>query len=194
LSFDGPGSFTVDVQAETAVSRAGAPTESIRPLRLGHVAFKMSSVDKATRFFTEILDFRVSDWMGDFFVFLRCGPEPPHGQFPQQSETAHAHIAFQLKDVSHIRDACDFLGRKRIALIWGPGRHGPGHNIFTYHRDPDGQIIELYAEIDQMSDEALGYFDPRPWHEDSPQRPKVWEPGLSTSNIWGIPGPQSFRE
>jgi len=31
-------------------------------------------------------------------------------------------------------------------------------------------------------DEELGYFDPRPWHQDRPQRPKVWTiPGAS---IW----------
>jgi hypothetical protein len=25
-----------------------------------------------------------------------------------------------------------------------------------------------------MHDEELGYFEPRPWHQDRPQRPKVW--------------------
>ena len=51
---------------------------------------------------------------------------------------------------------------------------GIGHNLFTYHRGPNGLITELFAELDQMKDEALGYFDPRPWHEDRPQRPKQW--------------------
>jgi hypothetical protein len=30
------------------------------------------------------------------------------------------------------------------------------------------------VELDQVLDEELGYFDPRPWHSDRPQRPKVW--------------------
>jgi len=32
----------------------------------------------------------------------------------------------------------------------------------TYHQDAAGQIIELFAELDRMSDESLGYFDPKP--------------------------------
>jgi hypothetical protein len=43
-----------------------------------------------------------------------------------------------------------------------------------------------------MKDEALGYFDPRPWHRDQPQRPKVWDP--KQSNMWGPPPtPDFFR-
>jgi hypothetical protein len=45
-----------------------------------------------------------------------------------------------------------------------------------------------------MTNEEAGYFDPRPWHEDNPQRPKVSMPGPFVSNSWGIPTPQSFRE
>jgi hypothetical protein len=38
--------------------------------------------------------------------------------------------------------------------------------------------------MDQMFDEDLGFFEPRPWHQDRPQRPKVW--GDDTrSNWWG---------
>ena len=34
--------------------------------------------------------------------------------------------------------------------------------------------------------EELGYFEPRPWHRDQPQRPKVWAKDPSASNLWGI--------
>ena len=75
-------------------------------------------------------------------------------------------------------------------LIWGPGRHGPGHNVFTYHRNPDDQIVELFTELDKMLDENLGYFDPRPWHRDRPQKPKVWR-GLPR-DIWGTPPTREY--
>jgi hypothetical protein len=41
-----------------------------------------------------------------------------------------------------------------------------------------------------MKDESLGYFDPRPWHRDRPQRPKVWKRGESP--IWGLPPHPDF--
>jgi hypothetical protein len=39
--------------------------------------------------------------------------------------------------------------------------------------------------MDQMSDERLGYFDPRPWHQDRPQVPKVW-PKDTLRSYWGF--------
>ena len=69
--------------------------------------------------------------------------------------------------------ACDHLSLNGYKLLWGPGRHGIGHNLFAYHRAPNGLITELFAQLDQMN-EALGHFEPRPWHRDRPQKPKVW--------------------
>jgi hypothetical protein len=37
-----------------------------------------------------------------------------------------------------------------------------------------------------MKDESLGYFEPRPWHRDHPQRPKTWQ-GKEGGVIWGPP-------
>ena len=68
------------------------------------------------------------------------------------------HIAFELKDWAHIQAACDFLGLNKMPLIWGPGRHGPGHNIYTYHRNPDDQIVEMFTELDKMLDEVARLF------------------------------------
>ena len=32
--------------------------------------------------------------------------------------------------------ACDYLSLNGYKLLWGPGRHGIGHNLFAYHRAP----------------------------------------------------------
>jgi len=101
------------------------------------------------------------------------------------------HMAFELKDFIHLQNSCDLFGQKKIPIIWGPLRHGPGHNIAAYHRNPDDQVIELFCELDQMKDEELGYFEPRPWHQDTPQRPKTWVAGKT--NIWGPPPGPDFN-
>ena len=79
----------------------------------------------------------------------------------------------------------DHLGKNGFRLHWGPGRHGPGHNLFTYHKDPDGNTIELFTQLDIIHDEAKGYWEPRPWHETYPQYPRTWEVDIATVNIWG---------
>jgi catechol 2,3-dioxygenase-like lactoylglutathione lyase family enzyme len=166
----------------------------VRPQKLGHACYFVRDVQATTEFY-EQLGFRWSDWMGDFFVFLRCNADH-HALNLLRSENNKRlhHIGWELRDWANIQTACDWLARNDYPLVWGPGRHGPGHNLFTYHRDPDGNVVELFAELDLMLDESLGYFDPRPWHHDFPQRPKVWTPGPRVPNSWGPMPPEGFLE
>jgi hypothetical protein len=34
--------------------------------------------------------------------------------------------------------------------VWGPGRHGPGSNLYFYMRDPWNSIIEYFADMDYI--------------------------------------------
>lgn len=85
----------------------------------------------------------------------------------------------------HLRDTVDRVTDFGARLEWGIGRHGPGHNIFSYHRDAAGNLVEVFTEIDVVLDEESGAFDPRPWHEDSPQMPKRWDFSPDVANKWG---------
>jgi catechol 2,3-dioxygenase-like lactoylglutathione lyase family enzyme len=193
VAFDGPEEICIEIAPERIGSGERSP-KGVAPNRLGHVAFNVLDPKAAADFFVDVLGFRVSDWMGDFFAFLRCGPDHHTVNLLRGQRRKMHHVAFEARDWDHIKQACDLLGERGYPLVWGPGRHGIGHNIFIYHLTPDGQIMELYAELDQMLDETLGAFDPRPWHRDKPQRPKVWTPGPDASNQWGIPTPDRFRD
>lgn len=167
------------------------PVGGVAPHKLGHVAFLVPDAKAISDFYVEALGFRVSDWIEDYFAFLRCGPDHHTLNFISGTGTFMHHFAFELHDWGHLQKACDTLARHERPLIWGPGRHGVGHNVFVYHRDPDDHIIEFFAEMDQMKDEALGYFEPRPWHHDHPQRPKVWERKYA-GMTWGPPPTADF--
>ena len=157
----------------------------IMPLKLGHVAYRVDDVQKVVSFYTDVLGFRVSDWHGDTFAFLRCGPDHHSVNFVFDEVPQLHHIAFEVKDWAEIQKACEWLAKNGIRLVWGPGRHIIGHNVAIYHRNADKVRVEFFTEMDQMKDEALGYFDPRPWHQDRPQRPKVWGPD-TLRNYWGF--------
>jgi catechol 2,3-dioxygenase-like lactoylglutathione lyase family enzyme len=194
LTFEDTKGTVMEVfrEREPAPQRFGE--KGIVPLKLGHIAFNVVDVKKASDFYCNVLGFRVSDWMADFFVFLRCSPDHHTINLVDSKRSKLHHVAFELRNWGHLQTACDFLATKGYPLIWGPGRHGIGHNLFAYHRNPDGQIIELFAELDQLNDEELGYFEPRPWHKDRPQKPKVWAKDPSASNIWGIMPPSDFLD
>jgi catechol-2,3-dioxygenase len=161
------------------------------PFKLGHVAFIVDDPKKMAEFYGRHLGFRVSDWVKEFFVFMRCGSDHHTVNFLQGSTAGMHHVAFEMRDTAHLIESCETLAERKLKIIWGPVRHGPGHNVATYHAMPNGQIVELFTELDRMLDEDLGYFEPRPWHEDSPQRPKVWA-GNERRDVWGPPIPADF--
>jgi len=158
----------------------------LRPTKLGHVAAFTPALDPMQKFYQDLLGFRWSDTVGDFFVFLRCNADHHAANFMASTkfEGMH-HIAYEMRDPSHLISMLDHLAQHGYRLHWGPGRHGPGHNLFTYHRDPDGNTIELFTQIDLIHDEAKGYWEPRPWHESFPMYPRTWEVDLATVNQWG---------
>jgi catechol 2,3-dioxygenase len=62
-------------------------------------------------------------------------------------------------------------------IQWGPGRHGPGNNLFNYFIDPFGVVIEYTAEVEQV-DERYQPRGPEDWK---------WPPGRVDQ--WGISAP-----
>jgi catechol-2,3-dioxygenase len=174
---------------------SGIPSAfSGRPTKLGHVASYVTDLVESQWFYLEIMGFRFSDMIGDFFTFLRCNADH-HAINLMASEKRRGlfHVAFEMRDFMHLKDQLDLLANRGHQLLWGPGRHGVGHNIFTYHRDPDGNIVELFTELDLIFDETDEHFEPRPWHEEWPQRPKVWEPDVGAANKWGIVEPMMME-
>lgn len=186
LQFADPEGNTLQLYANIEHVSSGFQGTGIVPEKLGHLAMAVHDVKKCADFYQNVLGFRVSDWIEDFFVFMRCNSDHHTANFLRSKYQKMHHIAFQLQDWAHVQMACDHLSKHHIPLLWGPGRHGAGHNIFTYHHDPDKHIVELFTELDVMLNEDLGYFEPRPWHEEFPQRPKVWKESPQAVNHWGL--------
>ena len=184
LAFADPKGTVLEIFSDFDFAAEDTTFTGVMPLKLGHIAYQCPDVRGIVEFYCDTLGFRVSDWRSDFFAFLRCSRDHHTVNFLRNEKTAIHHIAFEVRDWSDIKRACDLLARNGITLTWGPIRHIIGHNIAIYHKNPDGVTIEFFCDMDQMFDEELGFFEPRPWHQDRPQRPKVW--GDETpSNWWG---------
>ncbi len=188
-----PDGYVIYLYRTISCSKVPRGSVGVRPDKLGHVAMRVRDAKIAAKFYTEALGFRWSDWLEDFFVFLRCNADHHSMNFINSTKRGMFHVAFETRDWNHLGRSCDLLASHGVPLVWGPGRHGMGHNLFAYHRDPDGNIVELIAELDRMSDEKIGYFDPRPYHEDNPQRPKVWQGDPTAANKWGVMPPVDFE-
>jgi catechol 2,3-dioxygenase-like lactoylglutathione lyase family enzyme len=191
LSFHDPKGTEIELFREWTTVGNQQQVVGVGALKLGHVAFVTQEPKVMAKFYGEVLGFRISDWIGDFFVFMRCNADHHAVNFIYGKSVKMHHIAFELRDFSHLQTACDLFGERKIPIIWGPVRLGPGHNVAAFHRDHDDWVVEFYAELDQIKDETLGYFDPRPWHHDCPQRPKVWD-AKQVAYMWGPPPTADF--
>ena len=184
VSFLDPKGTRVDLFAEYSFPKQDLTPSAFNILKLGHVATRVTDVQKVVKFYNEVLGFRTSDSRGDYFYFLRCNTDHHTLNFVVDEKPQLHHIAFEVLEWAEIRKATDFLALNKIHLVWGPGRHVIGHNVATYHRNSDLTRVEIFTEMDQMKDEELGYWDPRPWHQERPLYPK--QHGKETlRNYWG---------
>jgi catechol 2,3-dioxygenase-like lactoylglutathione lyase family enzyme len=185
LSFSDPEGTRFELIQGWTPTPAQERIGALAVTKLGHVALRTPDPLATSKFCASIMGLRVSDWVEDRFVFMRSGYEHHTLNFARGPARGLHHLAFELRGAAHMQQACDHLARHKFDILWGPVRHGPGHNTAVYHRNPDGHLVELFYDLDRMIDEELGYFDPRPWHRDRPQRPKVWV-GLPR-DVWGLP-------
>lgn len=187
-----PKGTPIDLYAEYDFAKEDRTPSFFNILKLGHVAYRVKDVQAVVKFYCDVLGFRVSDWRGDYFVFLRCNTDHHSLNFIIDDEPQLHHIAFEVLDWAELHRAADYLAANKTHLVWGPGRHVIGHNIATYHRNVDKVRVEIFAEMDQMKDEALGYFDPRPWHQHFPLRPMSHGPE-TLRNYWGYGSERVIR-
>ena len=190
-----PDGLAIDLYSEFEPSGHPYSFRGVNPTKLSHVAALSPDPKKTMAFYIDTLGFRFSDSARDYFYFLRCSADHHTINLLTGDYAGMQHFAFEVADMSHMQRACDELKRHGVDVLWGPIRHGIGHNLAMYHLDPEGQIVEFTAELDRMSNDELGYFDPRPYHEDRPQRPKRWDNPKDAGALWGqFPPPPGFGE
>ncbi len=149
-------------------------------LRLDHVQMQVPDVRRACEFYTE-LGFRLSEYISpdgtDELVtaFLQRKGNPHDVVFDTGPGPRFHHAAFVVLESFHLVQACDLASSLGYAtnVEWGPGRHGPGHALFVYLRDPDGHRVELFNTHYLMID-----------LENEPVR---WDVSVATRRRWQLP-------
>lgn len=155
---------------------AGQSSIAQRAARLQHIVFASTDIKRLLSFYVDVLGFRLTDSVIDGqnvlrAAFVSCSREHHSLAVFAASENRLDHHSYEAADWNLIRDWADHFASHRIPLQWGPGRHGPGQNLFLFIHDPDGNWVEISAELEQVG----------------PDRPVgTWPHEERTLNSWGV--------
>jgi catechol 2,3-dioxygenase-like lactoylglutathione lyase family enzyme len=178
LRFVDPEGRLVELSCDTWAVTPGDPDgHPAVPRKLAHVVLNTVDIDAACAFYTDVLGMRVSDWSEHQMAFLRCNSDHHVIAFNQAAWTSINHVAYEMASVDHFMRGVGRLRHHAQLPLWGPGRHGPGNNTFSYFADPAGLVCEYTSEVDQVTEDA--------W------LCRVWRRTPELSDQWGTAGPPS---
>ena len=178
LRFLDPENRCIELSAGVTEHPNCRPDEKAGPRRLCHVGLNTSRFEQIVEFYTGFLGFRVSDRIEDQMVFLRCGRRHHVIVFNRADYASVHHVAYVIANVDDVMKGVSNLRALGQEPDWGPGRHGPGNNIFCYYKDPAGYVVEFSSDMEYIEDEAT--------HE-----PAVWRRVPETADLWGTAGAPS---
>ncbi|MHA2787643.1 VOC family protein [Corynebacterium sp. S7] len=177
FSFVGPENWVFEIYI--GMEKTDPGLQGFGPDRYGHFNFHPKNAKAMMEFLRRVLDFRLSDIIGDDFAyFMRCNSDH-HGIALIQGRGTLHHHAWQTQSVNDLAKLGDRLGRAGRELIWGPVRHGAGHNIAAYYVETSGAVVELYTDLEQIYDDD--------------RDPVIWGAEENWWNMWANRRTDDFR-
>lgn len=151
------------------------------PVKLTHVVFNSADAEASGYAVEEVLGFRVSDRTKGM-VFVRCNDSHHSTAFARAGISSLNHIAFEMADIDAVMRGIGRLRDHALAPAWGPGRHGPGANIYAYYIAPFGPVIEFSTAVEKVpEDYRAGTPEDWTW---PPNRIDQW--GISDKDFAGL--------
>lgn len=149
------------------------PREPARVQRLGHVVVSSTKYIETLNWYLEHFGLIVSDFLyydgqrdrGPTMSFIRCD----RGSTPTDHHTLamalgpanrYVHSAYQVSDLDALAAGGEYLKDKGYFRSWGIGRHIQGSQLFDYWRDPDGFLVEHYADGDMFDNSVATGWAP----------------------------------
>jgi catechol-2,3-dioxygenase len=175
-----PDGNVVEIVTGFAEASGSYGNRDIKPQDVNHVVLESNDPARLERFYVDLLDFRMTERINGAISFYACNTNHHTVAIAQSSNETNGlnHVAFELRDWEAWARALYHAGERGITRVAGPGRHGPGHNLFCYYRDEDRNVVEYTTEIEQVDESAPPVFHDDlsvvdTWKSDSPWTPQT---------------------
>lgn len=156
-------------------------SKRVSPVKLTHVVFNAADAELMGNAVEDVLSFTVSDRTRGM-VFVRCNDSHHSTAFARAGFASLNHIAFEMDDIDTVMRGIGWMRDNGFTPAWGPGRHGPGDNVYAYYIAPFGPVIEYSTPVEKVGvDYTAGNPEDWNWPE---QRIDQW--GISDKDFDGL--------
>jgi len=128
---------------------------------LGHVHIKVSDIKRSEKFYTELFGFKVSERVGNEYIFLTLGKNHhelalknvgKNAPLPKNNSIGLYHFALEVKNEKQLADIYKKLKEKNIIVELVD--HGISKAL--YLEDPDGNGVEVYIDTRHIRKKCYG--------------------------------------
>ena len=158
-----PHTFNFGHHLQRVKTTQRPPRVPARVQRLGHLVVQSTKYRQTLNWYLDNLGMIVSDFQyfpgqrqrGPTMSFIRCD----RGSAPADHHTLaialgpanrYVHSAYQVSDLDALAAGGEYLRERGYFRSWGIGRHIQGSQLFDYWRDPDGFLVEHFADGDMF--------------------------------------------
>ncbi|WP_217348660.1 VOC family protein [Cnuibacter physcomitrellae] len=175
ISVKDPDGTEVHFHSEVQRQGENSADPGRRPVKFQHTTLTTTDVPGLVSFYVDTVGFRISDQLADGrFCWLRSDKDHHTLAVVDTGRSGDIdHYSYDLAEWEDFKAWCDRLSELDVDVQWGPGRHGPGNNLFVFFDDPAGNHIELSAEMEKFWDDRVAY------------EPRRWQPIPHSVNLWG---------
>lgn len=160
IRFIAPSGHTIDLehgqgQVGNGLSLLNPPPApdnlvGMHPPRLDHIFLLCEDVDGITAFFTDVLEFRLTEQiMADdghqLVTFLERTHTPHDIAFLTGPDGGFHHLAYWVDEWNDLRTAADTCAYHGVEIDAGPTRHGATRGCGLYFFDPAGNRNEVFT-------------------------------------------------
>lgn len=136
------------------------PTRDAGITEFSHIGLRTSNPVRDEKFWTTVMNARVSDWIGDAPLLRVNTIHHSLALFPSTFPGIQ-HINHQVEDADDVMRSYYFLRDKGVKIVWGPGRHPLSSAIMVYFEGPDRMVYEYSVGVKQIMPEDEASYRPR---------------------------------